>query len=75
MEKYNLHALVRNEYVLYEICRGMCGLPQAGIIAYEQLVKILAPFGYALTRHTPGLWRHKTRPIPFSLCVNYFVIK
>ena len=53
----------------------MYGLPQAGILAYEQLGKILAPFGYAPTRHTPGLWQHKTRPIFFSLCVDDFGIK
>ena len=75
MDKYNLHALVRNGYVLCEICRGMYGLPQAGILACEQLVNILAPFRYAPTRHTPGLWRHKMRPISFSLCVDNFGIK
>ena len=53
----------------------MYGLPQAGILSYEQLVKIPAPFGYAPTRHTPGLWRHKLRPISFSVCVDYFGIK
>ena len=74
MDEYDLHALVRNGYVLCEIRRGMYGLPQAGILAYEQLVKILAPFGYAPTRHTPGLWQHKTRPISFSLCVDDFGI-
>ena len=53
----------------------MYGLPQAGILSYEQLVKILAPFGYAPTCHTPGLWRHKTRHISFSPCVDDFSIK
>ena len=75
MDKYNLHALVRNGYVLCEIRRGMYGLPHAGIIAYEQLVKILTPFSYSPTCHTPGLWQHKTRPISFSLCVDDFGIK
>ena len=53
----------------------MYGLPQAGILAYKQLVNILAPFGYAPTCHTPSLWQHKTRPISFSLCTDDFGIK
>ena len=75
MDEYKLQNIVRNDYVLCGIRRGMYGLPQAGIIAYEQLVRVLAPFGYAPSRHTPGLWRHKTRPITFSLCVDDFGIK
>ena len=31
--------------------------------------------GYAPCRHTPGLWRHKWRPILFSLVVNDFGVK
>ena len=75
MDEYDFHALVCNGYILCEICRGMYGFPQAGIIDYDQHVKILSPFGYAPTRYTPGLWRHKTCPISFSLCVDDFGIK
>ena len=75
MEEYDLHALVRNGYMLCQIRRGLYSLSQTGILAYDQLVKILATSGYAPTRHTPGLWRHKTRPISFSLCVDNFGIK
>jgi hypothetical protein len=75
IEEYNLAGLIHNGYVLVEIRRGMYGLPQSGQLAYEQLVRILAPFGYAPVRHTPGLWRHETRPILFSLCVDDFGVK
>jgi hypothetical protein len=34
----------------------------------------LAPFGYYPARFTPGLWLHKTRPIAFSLVVDYFTV-
>ena len=67
MDEYDLHAIVRSRYVLCEIRRGMYSLPQADILAYYQLVKILSPFGYAPTRHTPGLRQHKMRPISFPL--------
>jgi hypothetical protein len=65
--QYKLRDIAHNGFVYVEIRRGMYGLPQAGIIANNQLVKRLAPFGYAPVTHTPGLWRHKTRPILFSL--------
>ena len=75
MDKYNLHVLVCNGYVLCEILHGMYGLPQAGILACKQLVNILAPFGYAPTFHTTGLWKQEMRSIYFSLCVDDFGIK
>ena len=53
----------------------MYGLPQAGIIANQLLTKRLEPHGYFQCRHTPGLWKHKWRPILFSLVVDDFGIK
>jgi hypothetical protein len=50
-------------------------LKQTGLLANELLQKRLAPFGYYLARHTPGLWLHKTRPIAFSLIVDDFAVK
>ena len=75
MDEYKLHDLVRNGYVLCEICCGMYSLSQSGIIAYEQLLQVLSPFLYAPARHTPGLWRHMTLKITFSLCIDNFGIK
>jgi hypothetical protein len=53
----------------------MYGLPQAGILANQLLTKRLEPHGYYQCRHTPGLWRHKWRPVLFSLVVDDFGIK
>jgi hypothetical protein len=39
------------------------------------LRKRLAPYGYYEVAHTPGLWRHVTRPISFSLVVDDFGVK
>ena len=50
----------------------MYGLPQAGKLAYNQLVCKLEPHRYALSRHNFDLWIHKWRLILFSLVVNYF---
>jgi hypothetical protein len=46
MELYNRHALVINGFVYAEVRRRMFGLPQAAIIANNQLQKHLAPHGY-----------------------------
>jgi hypothetical protein len=75
IQQYKLLDLVHDGYVYVEIHRGMYGLPQAGIIANQLLVKRLTPFGYYPVTHTPGLWRHKYRPILFSLVVDDFGVK
>jgi hypothetical protein len=64
-----------NGFVLVAISHGMYGLPQAGILAYNQLVTHLAQYGYAPCTHTPGLWTHETRDVTFCLFVDNFGIK
>ncbi len=75
IEAYNLLPKVYKDHIYVEIRRGMYGLPQAGILANQLLTKRLAPHGYEQSRHTLGLWRHKWRPILFSLVVDNFGIK
>jgi hypothetical protein len=75
MHQYNLTPLVHNGHVYVEIRRGMYGLPQAGKLANEQLIQLLAPHGYRPVPLTPGLWRHDTRDLTFSLVVDDFGIK
>ena len=58
-----------------EIREGMYGLKQARRIANDRLGEELEPYGYYPTRHTPGLWVHKIRPIQFALVVDNFGIK
>jgi hypothetical protein len=72
--KYNLDALAVDGWVYIEIRKGMYGLKQAGLLANQLLQTRLAPFGYYLVRHTPGLWLHKMRPISFSLVVDNFAV-
>ncbi len=60
-----------------EICKGMNGLPQAGILANKFLKEQLAhhDHGYFKQQHTPGLWKHVTGLVWFNLCVDKFGIK
>ena len=53
--EYNPMSLTNNEYVYCEICKGMYGLPQAGILFNQELLRQLKPKGYAPCKHTPGL--------------------
>jgi hypothetical protein len=75
IEHYNLRNKALNGYVYMEIRKGMYGLPQAGILANKLLKKRLARHGYFEQPHTPGLWKHDSRPVWFNLAVDDFGIK
>jgi hypothetical protein len=75
IHQYQLRDKVQNGYVYMEIRRAMYGLPQAGILANKLLKQCLAKHGYYEVVHTPGLWRHATRPFSFTLVVDDFGIK
>ena len=72
LKQYKLKNLQREGKVYVEIQKGMYGLPQAGILANQQLKKHLQPHGYLPCKHTPGLWKHIWRPIKFTLVVDDF---
>ena len=75
VDKYDLNKNAHNGQVYLEIWRAIYGLPQAGVLANNQLKKFLAPAGYYEVSHTPGIWRHTTRPINVSLVVDDFGVK
>jgi hypothetical protein len=75
MEQYELAPLIHNGHVMVEIRKGMYGLPQAGLIANERLIKHLQKYGYNPTKNTPGLFQHETRPSTFALVVDDFGVK
>ena len=74
-KKYNLHLLVHDGYIYVRIKKGMYGLKQAAVLAYQNLITKLAPFGYEPIPHTDSFWRHKSRPTKFCLCVDDFGVK
>ena len=75
IKQYKLKELEYKGFVYMEIQKGMYGLPQAGKIANDLLQKRLAPYGYKPCKHTPGLWKHDTKPIMFTLVVDDFGCK
>jgi hypothetical protein len=75
IDQYNLLALVSDGHVYVEVQKGMYVLPQAGILSNQLLARRLAIHGYHQTKNTPGLWRHVTRPIQFTLVVDDFGVQ
>ena len=75
MDEYELHDKVHNGKIYVKINKGMYGLPQAGKLAHDQLKAHLVQYGYNPCPLTPGLWKHDTRPISFTLVVDDFGVK
>eukprot|EP00804_Cyclotella_cryptica_P028165 CCRYP_011030-RA/>CCRYP_011030-RA protein AED:0.16 eAED:0.16 QI:0/0/0/1/0.25/0/5/0/1115 len=75
MDTYKLWNKIYNGHVYMEIRRGCYGLPQAGILANKLLKQRLATDGYFELPHTPGLFKHISRPIQFTLVIDDFRIK
>ena len=67
--------MVKNGFIYMCIQKGMYGLMAAGILANKLLKSRLAKKGYFELPHTPGLWKHVSRPISFTLVVDDFGIK
>eukprot|EP00956_Cyclotella_meneghiniana_P023402 scaffold45578_cov41-Cyclotella_meneghiniana.AAC.1 len=75
IDEYNLMHHIHNDWVYFEIRRGIYGLPQSGILAQKFLAERLDKRGYYQCECTPGLWRHKWRPIMFTLIVDDFGVE
>ncbi len=65
----------KNGSIYIRAKRGMYGLPQAGLLANKLLKKRLNRHRYHQSKLVPGLWKHDTRPIQFTLVVNDFGVK
>ena len=72
---YDIASLAVNGKVLLEITKGIYGLPQAGKLAQDQLITVLAKHGFSMCPLTPCLFRHAIRDIAFCLIVDDFGVK
>ena len=76
IEQYNLlEKMDKDGFVYIKIKKGMYGLRQAAVLAYNNVVRLLEPYGYAPVPGTQGIWKHKDKPTRFCLCVDDFGIK
>ena len=74
-QQYQLREKEKNGFIYMEIRKAIYGLPQAGVLVNKLLKKRLAPEGYYEMPHTPGLWKHVSCPIAFTLVVGDFGVK
>ncbi len=75
IDEYDLLQHVHNGWVYFEITKSCYGLPQSGKLSNDQLRERLYKSGYFECATTPGLWKHKWRPITFVLIVDDFGIE
>eukprot|EP00804_Cyclotella_cryptica_P028971 CCRYP_012389-RA/>CCRYP_012389-RA protein AED:0.32 eAED:0.32 QI:0/0/0/1/0/0/2/0/614 len=75
VQEYSLHDFAHNGYVYFEVTKGVYGLKQASKLANDLLTQCLEMHGYYQCATTPGLWRHKWRPVMFVLIVDDFGIQ
>ena len=76
IDEYNLCKItIPDGYIYAEVTKGMYGLPQAGLLANELLEKQLQEHVYKQREIIPGLWKHDTRDITFTLVVDDFGVK
>ena len=75
VQEYNLLAYTRDGWVYFEIWRGVYGLPQSGMLSNKLLGQRLNKAGYYQFPTSPGIWRHKWRPILFFIIVDDFGIE
>lgn len=73
-KEFDLDAFAENDNVLFEVTKGMYGLPVAGRLAQDRLKAVLARHGYEEKRNTPCLFGHKTRRTTFTLVVDDFFV-
>ena len=75
-KQYNIDEKIAPDgYVYIRIQKGMYGLKQVAVLAYDQLVRNLKPHGYSPCPFTAGLWKHNTRKTKFCLCVDDFQVR
>ncbi len=70
--QYDLNKYASNGFVYLEMWQAVWGLLQAGILANKLLRCCLLPHSYYKCNNTPGLWKHQTCPIAFTLVVDDF---
>jgi hypothetical protein len=76
IQEYNLHEKATPDGWVYIWCTcSMYGLPQASSLGHDLLKQRLNAAGYHQSPIIPGLWKHNTRPIQFTLVVDDFGVK
>ena len=73
--EYNLHNKAIDGQVYVKVHKIIYGLPQSGLLSNELLKKRLEKHDYYQSKLVPGLWKHKTRSIQFTLVLDDFGVE
>ena len=72
---YQLKDNIKNAFVYCKIICNMYGLPEAEVLANKLQKERRKLHDYIEVKHTPGLFKHLTRLVWFTLTVDDFGIK
>lgn len=73
IKRYHLDILAHIDgYIYVKIKKGMYGLKQAAVLAYNNLSQLLKSTDYVPIINTSDLWKHTTHHTLFLLCVDNF---
>ena len=76
IDQYNLnHKIAKDGYIYIKIKKGMYGLKEAAVLAYNQFSDFLNRYGYSHVPGTAGVWKHATKRTAFCLCVDDIALK
>jgi hypothetical protein len=77
LEEYKLHNFIckRTNTILFEITKCLWGLPQAGLLSQQRLIKHLAKHGYHQDPNVPCLFSNASKSVTFTLVVDDFGVK
>jgi len=73
--QYGPSVIWQGDRTMVRVTKGIYGLPQAGRLAHEKLVRLLASHGYHPAPNTPCLFRHVSNNVYFTLVVDDFAVK
>ena len=72
--QYNLQNYVHNGF-FFKVTTCLYGLPQAGRLANNRILKHQKNHGYTQNSLVPGMFTHKTNNVAFVLWVDNFLVK
>ena len=74
-DEYHLHKILHDGWIYSEFHKGVYVLPHARKLFKNLITKQLNAAVYYQSLTTPGLWRHKWRPITVCLIIDGFDIE
>ena len=75
IKEYKLKKATPDGSIYIRAKQGMYKLAQSGLLANKLLEIQLNKHGYRQSKLVPGLWKHGTWPIQFTLVVDNFGVK